>query len=57
MTDANPPVMSGDPIEAVQQWFALMERYCASVDYDGAECYIRRRCGVLWDHDGHSART
>ena len=38
MTDANPPVVSSDPIEAVQQWFALMEQCCASVDYDGAEC-------------------
>ena len=37
MTDANPIVVSSDPIEAVQQWFALMERYCASVDYDSAE--------------------
>ena len=38
MTDANPPVVSSDPIEAVQQWFALMEQCCGSVDYDGAEC-------------------
>ena len=38
MTDANPIVVSSDPIEAVQQWFALMEQCCASVDYDGAEC-------------------
>ena len=38
MTDANPIVVSSDPIEAVQQWFALMEQCCASVDYDSAEC-------------------
>ena len=33
----SPPVTTRNPIEAVEQWFALMERYCASVDYDGAE--------------------
>ena len=32
-----PPVTTDDPADAVRQWFALMERYCASVDYDGAE--------------------
>ena len=32
-----PPVTTDDPIEAVRQWFGLMESYCASVDYDGAE--------------------
>lgn len=34
MTDA---VTTDNPIDAVRQWFALMERYCASVDYDAAE--------------------
>ncbi len=37
MTEINPPVRTSNPTEAVRQWFALMERYCASVDYDGAE--------------------
>ena len=37
MTEVNPPVMASNPTEAVRQWFALMERYCAGVDYDGAE--------------------
>ena len=37
MTEINPPVRASNPTEAVRQWFALMERYCASVDYDGAE--------------------
>lgn len=32
-----PPVTTDDPVDAVRQWFALMERYCASVDYDSAE--------------------
>ena len=37
MTQAHPPVTTSDPAEAVKHWFALMGRYCASVDYDGAE--------------------
>lgn len=37
MTEINPPVRTSNPTEAVRQWFALMERYCARVDYDGAE--------------------
>ena len=37
MNQVNPPVTTSDPVEAVSQWFALMGRYCASVDYDGAE--------------------
>ena len=37
MTQVSPPVTASDPVDAVQQWFALMERYCASVDYDAAE--------------------
>ena len=37
MTRVNPPVTASDPEEAVQQWFALMGHYCASVDYDAAE--------------------
>ena len=32
-----PPVIEVDPVEAVKHWFALMEQYCATVDYDGAE--------------------
>ena len=34
MTDA---VTTDNPIDAVKQWFGLMGRYCASVDYDAAE--------------------
>ena len=30
-------VTTTDPIDAVREWFALMERCCAGVDYDGAE--------------------
>ena len=37
MNQFNPPVKTDDPVSAVKQWFALMERYCASVDYDAAE--------------------
>ena len=37
MKKVKPPVRTGNPTEAVKHWFALMERYCASVDYDGAE--------------------
>ena len=37
MTQAHPPVKVSDPAEAVQHWFALMGRYCASVDYYAAE--------------------
>ena len=37
MTHVNPPVKTDDPADAVTQWFTLMERYCASVDYDSAE--------------------
>ena len=32
-----PPITSIDPADAVKQWFALMGRFCAGVDYDGAE--------------------
>ena len=31
------PITANNPVEAVKQWFTLMERHCASVDYDGAE--------------------
>ena len=31
------PVTTDDPVDAVKQWFALMEQYCASVDYEAAE--------------------
>lgn len=37
MSQATPPITTSDPIEAVQQWLALLGRYCASVDYDAAE--------------------
>ena len=37
MNELNLPVTVSNPIDAVKQWFALMERFCASVDYDGAE--------------------
>ena len=37
MSELNPPVKTLYPIEAVKEWFALMEHYCAAVDYDGAE--------------------
>ena len=37
MSQVEPPVTASDPAEAVQQWFTLMGRYCASVDYDAAE--------------------
>ena len=37
MTQINHAVTTDNPIDAVNQWFALMERYCAGVDYDAAE--------------------
>ena len=37
MTHAHLPVKASDPVDAVKQWFALMGRYCASVDYAAAE--------------------
>ena len=37
MAHVSPPITANNPVEAVKRWFALMERYCASVDYDGAE--------------------
>ena len=37
MNQISPPVTTSDPVDAVCQWFALMGRYCASEDYDGAE--------------------
>ena len=37
MNHVSPPVTTSDPVDAVRQWFALMGRYCASEDYDGAE--------------------
>lgn len=37
MNQVSPPVTTSDPVDAVRQWFALMGRYCASEDYDGAE--------------------
>ena len=40
MTQAHPPVTTSDPVDAVKQWFALMGRYCASVDYDAAESIV-----------------
>ena len=37
MSEVSPPVIESDPVIAVGKWFALMERFCANVDYDGAE--------------------
>ena len=37
MSEISPPVIERDPAIAVGKWFALMERFCAGVDYDGAE--------------------
>lgn len=37
MNQVSPPVTTSDPVDAIRQWFALMERCCASEDYDGAE--------------------
>ena len=37
MTQFNPPITACDPIDAVKMWFALMEQYCAAVDYGAAE--------------------
>ncbi len=37
MPQPHPPVTTTNPIQAVHHWFALMGRYCASVDYDAAE--------------------
>ena len=37
MTQALPTVKASDPVDAVRQWFTLMGRYCASLDYDAAE--------------------
>ena len=37
MPHPTPPITSPNPVEAVRHWFALMGRYCASVDYDAAE--------------------
>lgn len=36
MNQVSSLVTTSDPVEAVGQWFDLMGRYCASVDYDGA---------------------
>ena len=37
---SNPPITTDDHAEAVRQWFTLLERYCAAVDYDTAERII-----------------
>jgi ketosteroid isomerase-like protein len=39
MTEAAlaPPITTDDPQQAVRQWFALLGRYCAAVDYTSAE--------------------
>lgn len=38
MTDLiQPPITISDPVEATQQWFHLLGRYCAAVDYDSNE--------------------
>jgi ketosteroid isomerase-like protein len=35
--DDDPSITTTDPLEAVRQWFALLSRYCAAVDFDSAE--------------------
>jgi ketosteroid isomerase-like protein len=30
-------ITTNDPAAAVRQWFALLDRYCATVDYEGGE--------------------
>ena len=38
MTEAIvPPITVADPAEAARQWFILLGRYCAAVDYDANE--------------------
>lgn len=32
-----PPITVSDPVEAARQWFELLGRYCAAVDYDSNE--------------------
>jgi ketosteroid isomerase-like protein len=32
-----PSITTTDPLEAVRQWFGLLSRYCAAVDFDSAE--------------------
>ena len=31
------PITTEDPQEAARQWFAYLEKFCSSVDYDAAE--------------------
>ena len=33
----NPPITVDDPVQAVREWFVLLGRYCAAVDYDSNE--------------------
>ena len=33
----NPPINVDDPVQAVREWFVLLGRYCAAVDYDSNE--------------------
>ena len=35
--DLQAPITTDDPLVAVRSWFGLMSRFCAVVDYDGAE--------------------
>ncbi len=37
MSEIKPHVVTSKPEDAVREWFALMERFCATVDYDSAE--------------------
>lgn len=36
MSDSAAPITTPDPKEAARQWFALLEKSCASVDYESA---------------------
>ena len=37
MEQVSAPITVSDPVDAVEHWFALLGRYCATVDYDAAE--------------------
>jgi len=36
-TSRQSPITTADPQEAVRQWFTLLGKYCAAVDYNSAE--------------------
>jgi len=35
--EITPPITIDDPVQAARQWFVLLGRYCAAVDYDSNE--------------------